>query len=98
MSILNILILVIIAAIVLIVLFAIFHVFVLMIPAIIVVALVIWAINHFSKNKENDLSSSSNDKTSWDQFFNISENEQPKRKKARNVTIKDVDDDKKKDK
>ncbi|WEV39136.1 hypothetical protein OZX58_02550 [Lactobacillus sp. ESL0680] len=76
------------AAIILILLFAFFHILFMLLPAIIVIALIIWLINHFTKNddNENKPSGTSSNWTGWRDNQN-----QTKRKKARNVKTKDVD-------
>ncbi|MDF7683711.1 hypothetical protein PT287_09395 [Lactobacillus sp. ESL0679] len=76
------------AAIILIMLFAFFHILFMLLPAIIVIAVIIWLINHFTKNDdyEHTPSSSSGNWTNWQ-----NSSVKPKRKKARDVKTKDVD-------
>lgn len=82
----SILILVLVAAIILAVLFVFFHIFIALIPVALVLAGVIWLINRFSKNKNND--NMPNSETA----FKRQNNETSGHKKARNVTVKDIND------
>lgn len=84
----TILILVLVALIILSVLFAIFKFFIGLLPAAIIVALVIWFIYKFD-NKNNNKSYP----TYNSNVFNKSSNSSG-RKRARNVTVKDVKEDK----
>lgn len=90
MSFTGILILVLVAAILLVILFTFFHILIPLIPIAIIVAVVIWLINRFSGKSKDNVPSSNND-FSW--FDNQNETHSG-RKKARNVTTKDVDDNK----
>ncbi|WEV71382.1 hypothetical protein OZY43_02985 [Lactobacillus sp. ESL0785] len=81
--------LVLLAVIALSMLFAFFHIFFMLLPAIIVIALVIWLINHFTK-KDDIPNTPSSGSSSW-YDWRSDNNTQTKRKKARNVKTKDVD-------
>lgn len=84
----TILILVLVALIILSVLFAIFKFFIGLLPAAIIVALVIWLIYKFDNKKNNKSYPTYNSNV-----FNKSSNPSG-RKRARNVTVKDVKEDK----
>ena len=83
--------LVLLAVVILSIIFAIFHIF-LILPAALVIIGIIWLINHFTKNDDNnaghsDLNSGS---YSWDNW-NENNETKPKRKKVRDAKTKDVD-------
>lgn len=90
MSISGIIALVLAAVVILTLLFVFFHIFILLLPVALIAILIIWLIYWFTgrKNKKNMPSSNYNFES-----FNFG-SEEHTRKKARNVTTKDVDDDK----
>lgn len=75
------------AVIVLSFIFAFFHLLFLLLPAILVIAGILWLINHFTKN---DNQHESNDNR-WNQWTTDRFSQKPKRKKARDAHAKDVD-------
>ncbi len=90
MSFVNIAILVLAAAFLLALLFVFFHIFVALLPIMIIAAIIIWLIYWFTGRKnKNNIPSSGNE---FEQF-RYNSGSRP-HKKARNVTTKDVDDDK----
>lgn len=83
--------LVILAVIILSFIFAMFHVFFLLLPAILIIAGLIWLINHFTKKDDDKFDTFYNNTN----FYNWrgqknGDPSKPKRKKARNVKTKDV--------
>lgn len=81
------------AVIILALLFIFFHVFIALLPVALIAILVIWLIYHFSRHK-NENQWPSNDSGFQDFTFDMNRNQRWPHKKARNVTTKDVDDDK----
>ncbi|RVU70280.1 MULTISPECIES: hypothetical protein [Lactobacillus] len=82
--------LVLVAAIVLALLFVFFHIFIALIPVAAVAILLIWLYYRFFAKKDKNLSSTKT-QTEYDWFRSYS-NQTPPRKKAKNVTTKDIDD------
>lgn len=80
----SILTLVVVATIILALLFVFFHILVALLPLAIIAILVLWLVNKFSGKKSQEVSSST-------VFYRESGADNPPRKKARNVTTKDVD-------
>ena len=87
MGFVTILILVLAALVILSILFSIFKFFIGLLPVAIIVALIIWLLAKFSSNKED----TDTKKTNRHKPVQRSTNNQ-KRKKARNVSVKDVED------
>ena len=85
MGFVTILILVLAALVILSILFSIFKFFIGLLPVAIIVALIIWLLAKFSGNKKDT------EKTDSHNPVQTSTNNQ-KRKKARNVSVKDVED------
>lgn len=73
------------AVIILCFIFAFFHLLFLLLPAILVIAGILWLINHFTKKDDNE-----SDYNRWHSWSDQSSGK-PKRKKARNAHAKDVD-------
>lgn len=89
MGFVTILILVLIALIVLSILFAVFKFFIGLLPIALIVALIIWLITRFSSNNTESLGDFNTDGEVKHPSSNT-----PPRKKARNVSVKDVENDK----
>ncbi|CAM3090490.1 hypothetical protein SAMN04487792_0922 [Lactobacillus bombicola] len=70
------------------IIFAMFHIIFMLLPAIIVIALIIWLINYFTKGKDN---SSANQKKTWNTGWANENSPKHKRKKVRDAETKDVD-------
>ncbi|RMC49686.1 hypothetical protein [Lactobacillus sp. ESL0228] len=68
--------------------FAAFHIIFLLLPAVLVIAVIIWLINHFTNHDKTD--ETPNEKGTWQNWSN-NENSYPKRKKVRDAETKDVD-------
>lgn len=82
--------LVLMAVVILALLFIFFHVFIALLPVAVIAVLVIWLIYWFTNRKnKSEMPSNGSDFT-----FNINGEQRRPHKKARNVTTKDVDDDK----
>ncbi|QYN54436.1 hypothetical protein GYM70_03295 [Lactobacillus panisapium] len=79
------------AVIILCVIFAFFHLLFILLPAIIVIAGILWLINHFTK--KDDDQPHGPDFDNWNDWSGNSQqpNGRPKRKKVRNAHTKDVD-------
>lgn len=84
MTISSIILVVVVATILLALLFVFFHVLVALLPLAIIAIAILWLVNRFSSKKDQGISNSTI-------FFDGQEADRPKRKKARNVTTKDVD-------
>ena len=84
----EIVILVLVALIILSLLFVLFKAFILLLPVAIIAILLIWLIYRFTGRKNKDNMPSSGNYHAW---FNSSSSSSRPRKKARNVTTKDVD-------
>ncbi|RMC58800.1 hypothetical protein F5ESL0260_03385 [Lactobacillus sp. ESL0260] len=84
--------LVLLAVVILSVIFAIFHIFFMILPAALVIIGIIWLINHFTKNDDNNVGHSdlNSGSYSWDNW-NENNETKPKRKKVRDAKTKDVD-------
>ena len=82
---------VLVAVIILCVIFAFFHLLFILLPAVIVIAGILWLINHFTK-KDDDRPHGT-DFDNWNDWSGNSQqpNGRPKRKKVRNAHTKDVD-------
>lgn len=91
MSITSIILLVIAAIVVLAILFTFFHFLIALIPVAIIVGFVLWLISYIDRKRHGEQISSGESFT-W--FRPDQPGEEPPRKRARNVTTKDVDDDK----
>ncbi|WEV40437.1 hypothetical protein [Lactobacillus sp. ESL0681] len=66
-----------------------FHIFFMFLPILLIVALIIWLIRHFSKkNRPSTARPRSSAYTTWQEKRST----RTKRKQARNVKTKDVDD------
>lgn len=68
--------------------FAAFHLIFLLLPAVLVIAVIIWLINHFTNHDKTE--QSPNNKGTWQNWSNTDRNH-PKRKKVRDAETKDVD-------
>ncbi|MGQ5709297.1 hypothetical protein [Lactobacillus sp. PSON] len=86
MSLTGIIVLVLVAVIILSVLFALFHIFIMLLPVAVVAIGIIWLLLKLSAKKGGNMPSSGD----FDNPFNKNKSTS-KRKKARNVTTKDVD-------
>lgn len=82
---------VLVAVIILCMIFAFFHLLFILLPAIIVIAGILWLINHFTK--KDDAQPKNPDFNNWNDWSGNSQQPsgRPKRKKVRNVHTKDVD-------
>lgn len=81
------------AVIILCFIFAFFHLLFLLLPAILVIAGILWLINHFTKKDDNDHDDNDHNESDYNQWHSWSDQSsgKPKRKKARNAHAKDVD-------
>ena len=95
MSFISIFILVLIAAIILAILYAFFHMLIVFIPVIFIVAIGIWIINRLCAKKGDSDLTQKEEFSRFDYFSNYRNSESKKRKQARDVTTKDIDDDNK---
>lgn len=80
---------VILAVVILSITFAFFHILFMLLPAVLVIAGILWLINHFTKKDDHQPSNGSNYKT-WNDWSN-SNRVRPRRKKVRDAHTKDVD-------
>lgn len=80
------------AVVILSIIFAFFHVLIMLLPAVLVIAGILWLINHFSKNDDDNSpgSPSYGPDHNWNNWQEDS-GERPKRKKVRDAHTKDVD-------
>ncbi|BDR60246.1 hypothetical protein [Lactobacillus xylocopicola] len=76
------------AVIILSMIFAVFHIFLMLLPAVVVIAVIIWLINHFTKDDRHSGSSSPGFQ---DDEWPDRNSDRPKRKKVRDAETKDVD-------
>ena len=81
------------AVIILSAIFAFFHILFMLLPAVLVIAAILWLINHFTKKDDDQRPSSFGERPGFSEKNNwySNSNERPKRKKVRNVHTKDVD-------
>ncbi|MBA1394136.1 hypothetical protein EQ500_09730 [Lactobacillus sp. XV13L] len=83
--------LVLLAVVILSILFAVFHILIMLLPAVVVIAALIWLINRFTKKDDDNAPTGSRfDQQNWSEPWGEN-GSQLRRKKVRDAETKDVD-------